>query len=55
MISQEILGGTVVHSRVKRKVRTHFLYCSVLSLGRKVNTRRMSQPVMGSSFHIKNQ
>ena len=36
---------------------THFLNCSVLSLGCKVNTRRMSysQPDMGSIFHIKNQ
>ena len=32
------------------------LYCSVLSLGGKViNTRRMSQPDMGSIFQIKNQ
>ena len=29
---------------------THFLYCSVMSLGGKVNTRRMSQPDMGSIF-----
>ena len=28
----------------------HFLYCSVLSLGGKVNTRRMSQPDMESIF-----
>ena len=34
---------------------THLLYCSVLSLGGNVNTRRMSQPDMGSIFHIKNQ
>ena len=34
---------------------THFLYCSVLSLDGEVNTRRMSQPDMGSIFHIKNQ
>ena len=32
---------------------THFLYCSVLSLGGKVSTRRMSQPDMGSIFHKK--
>ena len=31
------------------------LYCSVLSLGGNVNTRRMSKPVMGSIFHINNQ
>ena len=29
---------------------THFLYCSVLSLAGKVNTRRMSQPDMESIF-----
>ena len=34
---------------------THLLYCSVLSLGGNVNTRRMSKPDMGSIFHIKNQ
>jgi len=33
---------------------THFLYCSVLSLGWKVNTRRMSQLAWHSIFHIKN-
>ena len=31
------------------------MYCSVLSLGGNVNTRRMSQPDMGSIFHIKIQ
>jgi len=31
---------------------THFLYCSVLSLDGKVNTRRMSQP--GINFHKNN-
>ena len=34
---------------------THLLYCSVLSLGGNANTRRMSQPDMGSIFYIKNQ
>ena len=33
----------------------HLLYCSVLSLGGNVNTRRMSRPGMGSIFHKKNQ
>ena len=33
---------------------THLLYCSVLSLGGNLNTRRMSKPGMGSIFHIKN-
>jgi len=32
---------------------THLLYCSVLSLGGNVNTRRMSQLDMGSIFNIK--
>ena len=31
------------------------MYCSVLSLGGNVNTRRMSKPDMGSIFHINNQ
>ena len=35
---------------------THFLYCSVLSLGSNINTRvGVSQPDMGSIFQIKNQ
>ena len=34
---------------------THLLYYSVLSLGGNVNTRQMSQPYMGSIFHIKNE
>ena len=34
---------------------THLLYCSVLSLGGNVKTRRMSKPDMGSIFQIKNQ
>ena len=32
---------------------TYLLYCSALSLGANVNTRRMSKPDMGSLFHIK--
>ena len=32
---------------------THLLFCSVLSLGVNVNTRRISHPDMGSIFHIK--
>ena len=31
----------------------HLLYCTVLSLGGNVNTRRMSKPDMGSIFPIK--
>ena len=34
---------------------THLLYCSVLSLGGNVSTRRMSHPDMGFIFHIKIQ
>ena len=34
---------------------THFLYCSVLPLGKKVNTRWMSQPDMESLFHKNNK
>ena len=34
---------------------SHLLYCSLLSLGSNVNTRRMSQLDMGSIFHINNQ
>ena len=35
---------------------THLLYCSVLSLGGNVNTRRISKPDLGSIFHhINNQ
>ena len=33
---------------------THFVYCSVLSLGGNVNTRRMSQPDMESIFFLYN-
>ena len=33
----------------------HLLYCSLLSLGGNVNTRRMSKPDNGSIVHIKNQ
>ena len=32
---------------------THLFYCSVLFLGGYVNTRRMSNPDMGSIFHKK--
>ena len=34
---------------------THLLYCSLLSLGGNVNTKRMSKPDMGSIFHIYTQ
>ena len=34
---------------------THLLYCSILSLGGNVNTRRMLKPDMGSVFHINYQ
>ena len=41
--------------KVISEVYTHLLYCSVLSPGGNVNTRRMSKPDMRSIFHIKNQ
>ena len=34
---------------------THLLYCSLLSLGGNVNTRRMSKLYIGSIFDINNQ
>ena len=45
-----IMGGTklLMPRKVILEVYAHFLYCSVLSLGGKVNTRRMSQPDMES-------
>ena len=42
----------VMHGKLFQKC-THLLYCSVLSLGGNVNTRRMLQPDIGSIFHIK--
>ena len=41
--------------KVISEVYAFFFYCIVLSLGGKVNTRRMSKPYMGSIFHINNQ
>ena len=37
------------------KRSTHLLYCSVLSLGGNVHTRRMSKLDIGSIFHMKNE
>ena len=34
---------------------THLLYCSVLSMGGNISTRRMSKPDMGFIVHIKNR
>ena len=45
-------GKDVMQGKLFQKC-THLLYCSVLSLGGNVNTRRMSKPDMGSIFHIK--
>ena len=47
-------GKDVMQGKLFQKC-THLLYCSVLSLGGNVNTRRMSKPDMGSIFHINNQ
>ena len=44
----------LMQSKLFQRCR-HLLYCSVLSLGGNVNTRRMSKPDMGSIFHINNQ
>ena len=46
------LSKDVMQGKLFQKC-THLLYCSVLSLGGNVNTRRMLQPDMGSIFHIK--
>ena len=46
------LAKDVMQGKLFQKC-THLLYCSVLSLGGKVNTRRMSKPEMGSIFYIK--
>ena len=45
-------GKDVMQGKLFQKC-THLLYCSALSLGGNVNTRRMLQPDMGSIFHIK--
>ena len=46
---------TTLKARIVRQGKLFLLYCSVLSLGGNVNTRRMSKPEMGSIFHIKNR
>ena len=58
MIGQNIVEFELVNRKDVRQGKlfqkcTHLLYCSVLSLGGNVNTRRMSQPDMESIFHIK--
>ena len=45
-------GKDVMQGKLFHKC-THLFYCSALSLGGNVNTRRMLQPDMGSIFHIK--
>ena len=50
----QIRSKDVMQGKLFQKC-THLLYCSVLSLGGNVNTRRMSKPDMGSIFHINNQ
>ena len=55
-----LFEGGSSHNKVIRQEklfqrRTYLLYCSVLSLGGKVNPRRMSQLDMGSIFNIKIQ
>ena len=48
------VGKDVMQGKLYQKC-THPLYCSVLSLGGNVNTRRMSKPDIGPIFHVKNQ
>ena len=56
--SQAMIGLTILYIQYSKVLIqgklfqrcTHFLYCRVLSLGGKVNTRRMSQPDMESIF-----
>ena len=50
--SMTVLGKDVMQGQLFQKC-THLLYCSVLSLGGNLNTRRMSKPDMGSIFYIK--
>ena len=52
--SQNNDGKIIMQGKLFQRC-THFLYCSVLSLGGNGNTRRMSKPDMGSIFHIENQ
>ena len=52
--SQNNDGKIIMQGKLFQRC-THFLYCSVLSLGGNGNTRRMSKPNMGSIFHIENQ
>ena len=47
-----VCSKDVMQGKVFQKC-THLLYCSVLSLGGNVNTRRMLQPDIVSIFHIK--
>ena len=53
-MAEQVLDKDVMQGKLFKKC-THLLYCSVLSLGANVNTRRMSKPDMGSIIHIKNQ
>ena len=53
-IAMIVLTNDVMQGKLSQKCR-HLLYCSVLSHGGNVNTRRTLQPDVGSIFHIKNQ
>ena len=48
------IGKVIIEGKLFQRY-THLLYCSELSLGGNVNTRRMSKSDMGSIFYIKNQ
>ena len=54
-ICRDYKGPRIVRQGKLFQKCTHLLYCSVLSLGGSVNTRRMSKPDMGSIFYIQNQ
>ena len=53
-IRENITGKDLMQAKLFQRC-THLLYCSVLSLGGNVNTRRMLKPDMGSIFHINNR
>ena len=53
VISNYVNSKVIMQGKLFQRC-THLSYCSVLSLGGNVNTRRMSKPDMGSIFHIQN-
>ena len=55
MINKAIVWIKVIMQGKLFQRCSHLLYCSVLSMGGNVNTRRISKPEMGSAFYIKNE